>query len=218
MNIIIDGIEYRGVEVNSMSLETEILKHAVEEGFEIADHLVVSPPSFSLTLNVFDYWEYNPASGVTELVSTREEQLEKLKQLWANVTPFPFECDFGSEQGIFKFDKMIVTSLVVDQENSTKTSFAVDLDIEQVWTISLLPATFQFIVDEDGKVVGIQPSETGATEIVLTVPEEVSETSWDGWYGVAAVAIIICLALCCFCWWGRIEKYTQHYMEMVTRN
>lgn len=165
-NVYINGVEYKGVEVASLSITSTLAQHPVEE-VEITEHIALQPAIFRLDMNLFDEWK---GSGETaELVETRLEKFNRLKNLWLTKTPFQFVCDLGV------FDDMIVSSFRPDITRRSKTSFPASLVLRQIITVELLPIKVQVITDEDGTIIGVIPNGSTLTEVTLTTPESIAE-------------------------------------------
>ncbi len=165
-HIIINGIQYKGVAVNALSLESEITEHAVED-VEIAEHIALRPPAFRLDMAFYD--RYEGSGNLATLVSTREEQFKRIRDLWLLKAPFTFECRFGI------FDDMVISSFDPVENATSLTAFPTSLVIRQIITVELIPVKTQVIVDEDGTIIGIIPTGSTTTQVILTTPEAVTE-------------------------------------------
>ncbi len=165
-HIIINGVEYKGVTVNALSLESEVTEHAVEE-VEIAEHVALRAPAFRLDMAFYD--QYQGSGNIATLVSTREEQFKTIRDLWLLKAPFTFECQFRI------FNDMIVTSFEPQENVTSLTAFPLTLTIRQIITVELIPIETQVLVDEDGTIIGGVPAGSTVTEVTLTTPEAVTE-------------------------------------------
>ncbi len=165
-NVFINGVEYPGVNVVSLALESEITSHAVEE-VEITEHVALKAPAFRLDMTFFDRFE--GTGNAATLVETREEMFKSLRDLWLLKLPFTFESDFGV------FDDMIINSLSPEETSDSGTIFAASLTITQIITVELLPIKLQVIRDVDGKIIDVVPNASNLTEILLTTPEAIIE-------------------------------------------
>lgn len=160
-NVRINDVEYLAVTLVDLALSADVQEETVEEGFPVTDEIKVKPAQFNLTLRLYKRFSNDGLS----VVETRQDQFNRLNTLYKNKVVFRFESDFGV------FDNSVIASFNPTVTAGSKNAYDVSLTVREIIFARLLPATFQFLQDADGNIIGVTPSDGQLVEVTLTTPE-----------------------------------------------
>jgi hypothetical protein len=175
---------YKGCKSVTLNLSASTTQAALEEGVYVDFHITNDPVAFELDITFYEdvtnpnYQSSDEAYPIggnysAKGVFNRVEQYNYLAWLWDNKMMFKFVCDLGS------FENMIVTGLSTKESSASKSSFEATLSIKQLNVVSFEAATFQYIVDSDGKVIGLTP--VGDYDKVTLIKPSSSSKNKDWW-------------------------------------
>lgn len=168
---------YKGCSVFTLGLASDVVERVLESGERITDHIELLRPEFEIEITFYDQTEVIPSQPVNRL-----EQFNAIKDLWENKKLFSFTCDIGT------FNSMTVMTMATKSTYETGTAFFCKLKIKQVKQIDFEPAVFQYIKDEDGKLVGVAPV-GDYDQVTLTRPTKKKQEDGDWYFGMNLVRL-----------------------------
>lgn len=160
---------YKACRVYTLGLASDVVERVLESGERITDHIEILRPEFEIEVSFYDQTEV--VEGQPE---NRVEQFNAIRDFWENKKLFTFTCDIGT------FSNMTVVTMVTKGTFESGNAFFCKLKIKQVKQIVFEPAIFQYIEDEDGKLVGVAPV-GDYDQVTLTRPTKKKQEDED-WY------------------------------------
>jgi len=159
--IWINGIEFKGASVVSLTLEADVQKHPVEKGFAVADNIKHESPQFKVTLTLGG--SLNGASKITEY--------NNLKTWKESGLLFTFACELGS------YNDMILKSVSPAMERSANT-YSCEIMIVQIRQAALVTQTFEI----PGIYSPTKPKGTPSTQAPQEKPGSAPASKGNSWF------------------------------------
>jgi len=172
-DITLGGYPFEAVSIAEHTFQNVVIKHPMEEGFEIADHISTVNRKFRVTLTLF-----TGRSRKGEY-AWRDQQLSYLKYLYENKYAVPFESTV-----VGYIDNVVISNMTVSTSNKSANTYDVTLELEQLRVAIPLEETLYLITDKDGTVYSNIPNDLGSkpipTDLVAPPWEDEDDKSiWD---------------------------------------
>ena len=168
-NVIINGRTFFAVRAINLDMTIEPLSHPAEEVFTVTDHILQDPYKFKLTLKLTDRW-----ADANTLAESRDEKFGLLQEWQVDRVLNVLQTDMGN------YDNMLITKIRVIEDSRSKSSFDVEIEMQEIQIAFLQPIEEQWYVDEDGSVYEQAPYERTTVDGTLSKPKPGSNSE-KGW-------------------------------------